>query len=108
MAGAFGGCIAYGVGHLNRQAGLEGWRWLFVIEGVLTIACTVLLVFCLPDYPHDAKWLSEDEKSFAVTRLQVQDGGYTKERAGRREILDTCIGPRMLAHYVTYVGSPVY
>ncbi|KEF52328.1 uncharacterized protein A1O9_11568 [Exophiala aquamarina CBS 119918] len=107
LAGAFGGCIAYGVGHLNQKAGLEGWRWLFIIEGVLTIICTVLLVCFLPDYPHDVQWLSDDEKTFAVARLQVQDGGYTKERASRREIIDTCIGPRMLAHYLTYFTNVV-
>lgn len=27
-AGAFGGCIAYGVGFMNGTAGLEGFRWL--------------------------------------------------------------------------------
>jgi len=31
-AGAFGGCIAYGVGHLNGAAGLEGFRWLFIVR----------------------------------------------------------------------------
>ena len=34
LSGAFGGCIAYGVGHMNGAAGLEGWRWLFIIEGL--------------------------------------------------------------------------
>lgn len=29
-SGAFGGCIAYGVGFLNGSGGLEGFRWLFV------------------------------------------------------------------------------
>jgi hypothetical protein len=32
LAGAFGGAIAYGIGHINGAAGLEGFRWLFIIE----------------------------------------------------------------------------
>ena len=100
----FGGCIAYGVGHLNQKAGLEGWRWLVIIEGVLTTICTVLLVYFLPDDPQNLKWLSDDEKTFAVARLQIQDGGYTKERASRRKMIDTCICPRMLAHFLTFVS----
>lgn len=31
-AGAFGGCIAYGVGHMNGVGGLEGFRWLFIVS----------------------------------------------------------------------------
>lgn len=34
LSGAFGGCIAYGVGHMNGAGGLEGWRWLFILEGI--------------------------------------------------------------------------
>ncbi len=33
LAGAFGGAIAYGVGHMNNVNGLSGWRWLFILEG---------------------------------------------------------------------------
>lgn len=31
LAGAFGGAIAYGVGHMNRDEGLSAWRWLFIL-----------------------------------------------------------------------------
>lgn len=31
LAGAFGGAIAYGVGHMNRTGGLSAWRWLFIL-----------------------------------------------------------------------------
>jgi MFS family permease len=31
LAGAFGGAIAYGVGHMNRDNGLSAWRWLFIL-----------------------------------------------------------------------------
>ena len=34
LAGAFGGTIAYGIGHVNGGGGLEGFRWLFIIEGI--------------------------------------------------------------------------
>ncbi|KAJ4367989.1 hypothetical protein N0V83_006344 [Neocucurbitaria cava] len=36
LAGAFGGALAYGVGHMNGVGGLEGWRWLFLLEGIIT------------------------------------------------------------------------
>lgn len=104
-AGAFGGCIAYGVGHLNGDGGLEGFRWLFIIEGIITVACVVLVLFFLPDYPKRAKFLTEDDKKFVEDRIAVKGGGYTKEKSKRSEILETAFSPRMLAHYLAYVSA---
>lgn len=110
LAGAFGGAIAYGIGHANGAAGLEGFRWLFIIEGIITVVSSVPVILCLPDYPARAKWLSEDDKCFAVDRLKAHGGGYNKDHATRREILTTFFSPRMLAHYFAYVSlsPPLY
>lgn len=34
----FGGILAYGVSKMDGIAGREGWRWIFIIEGVITVA----------------------------------------------------------------------
>lgn len=101
-AGAFGGCIAYGVGHLNGASGLPGFRWLFLIEGLITLVCVIPVLFLLPDYPARAKFLSEDDKKYVQARIAVKGGGYTNERSTRKEILATAFSPRMLAHYLAY------
>lgn len=105
MAGAFGGSIAYGIGHVNGAAGLEGFRWLFIIEGIITVASSLLVIFFLPDYPARAKWLSESEKEFAIDRLKARGGGYNQDHASRKELVETFFSPRMLAHYVAYVST---
>ncbi|TFY69965.1 hypothetical protein EVG20_g2930 [Dentipellis fragilis] len=51
LAGAFGGSIAFGVGHMNGVRGLEAWRWLFLIEGAPSCVFSVVVFFTLPDYP---------------------------------------------------------
>ena len=104
LAGAFGGCIAYGTGYLNRKGGLEGFRWLFIFEGAVTLLTTPLVIFTLPDYPSTAKWLTTREQKFAVERLDEQNGGFSRERASRAEIIETLCSPRMLVHYLAYVG----
>lgn len=103
LAGAFGGAIAYGVGHINGAAGLEAFRWLFIIEGIITLLSAFPLWFFLPDYPARAKWLNEADKRFAEDRLKERGGGYNQSHASRREVLDTFFSPRMLAHYAAYV-----
>ena len=105
LAGAFGGSIGYGMGKLNGVSGLQGFRWLFIIEGLITAVCTILVVFFLPDYPSTARWLSDEEKKFAEDRLKIDGGGYSKQKSTKEEIKQTCLSPRMLAHYFTYVRT---
>ena len=73
LANMFGGLIAAGVlGNLDGAHGISGWRWLFIIEGVITIAVALGATMVLPDFPKTTRWLSEEEKAFAQWRL-VQD-----------------------------------
>ena len=105
LAGAFGGSISYGIGHINGAAGLQGFRWLFIIEGIITVLSVLPTLLILPDFPARAKFLSAEDKQFAENRLKERGGGYNQEHASRREILQTFFHPRMLAHYCAYVSA---
>lgn len=102
-AGAFNGAIAFGVGHLNGSSGLEGFRWLFLIEGIVTLVCVPIMLWSVPDYPARAKWLSEDDKQYIEDRIKVRGGGYTRTHATKDEVLTTMFHPRMVAHYFAYL-----
>lgn len=107
LAGAFGGAIAYGIGHVNGAAGLQGFRWLFIIEGLITVVSVLPTLLILPDYPARAKFLTADDKRLAEDRLKERGGGYNREHATRKEILATFVSPRMLAHYFAYIANVV-
>lgn len=47
-AGAFGGVIAYGVGNLDGAHGWRAWKWLFLIEGLITIVAGLCCFWFLP------------------------------------------------------------
>ena len=49
-------------------------RWLFIIEGVITIAIAFGAFFILPNFPRTTKWLTEEERQLAVWRLQEDIG----------------------------------
>jgi hypothetical protein len=99
--------IAFGIGHANGAGGLEGFRWLFIIEGIITVLSCIPLWLCLPDYPARAKWLSESDKRFAEDRLKARGGGYNRDHASKPEWMATAFSPRMLVHYCAYIADVV-
>jgi len=50
--------------------GLRGWRWLFILEGIPAILLGVITIFYLTDWPAQARWLPDDERSWIVEQLQ--------------------------------------
>jgi MFS family permease len=83
LANMFGGLLGAGIlGSMEGAKGLAGWRWLFIIEGTLTIFFAILSIFVLPDYPHSTRWLSEEERAFASWRL-IADINEADERHSR-------------------------
>lgn len=70
LSGAFGGLLAYGLTSLHGAGGLAGWRWLFLIEGVISLAVGLAFIFLLPDSFESAKWLTEQDK--ALMRIRAE------------------------------------
>lgn len=80
LANMFGGLLAAGIlDNLDGAQGLAGWRWLFIIEGVLSIGVAIVAGVFLPDYPSTTRWLSEEERAFAAWRL-IDDAQESDDR----------------------------
>lgn len=75
-AGACGGLLAYAIGHMQGVAGLKGWRWIFIIEGLPTVVMGVATFFLLADSPEKAYYLTPEEKELIVLRRR-REIGYT-------------------------------
>ena len=80
LAGAFGGLLAFGIGHMNGVAGERGWRWILIIEGLPTFVLGIATWWLLPDEPATTYFLGDQEKKLAVARLKRQTG-YTASAA---------------------------
>ena len=75
ISGAFSGLIAAGVkAHLNGARGMLAWRWLFIIEGVITIFIALCSYFILPNFPRTTSWLTDEERQLAIWRLEEDIG----------------------------------
>ncbi|KAL4902729.1 hypothetical protein BDW74DRAFT_186690 [Aspergillus multicolor] len=73
VASALAGILAFGLMQLDGSHGIEGWRWIFILEGVITGAIGILAIVFLVDFPDRAhkswKFLSEKECAFVVRRI---------------------------------------
>ncbi|KAF2756589.1 major facilitator superfamily transporter [Pseudovirgaria hyperparasitica] len=101
LAGAFGGAIAFGIGHMNGVHGLSAWRWLFILEGIPSCLSAVVVLFILPDYPETVKWLSDDERNLALARLKFE-GAKGDVAVTWADVKSTLTEWRLYIHYAIY------
>src|SRR5450759_2399990 len=58
---------------LSGAAGLAGWQWLFLAEGIPSILVGICVFFYLDSSIAEAKWLSADEKAMLAKNLEAED-----------------------------------
>ncbi|KAI7784485.1 Pantothenate transporter liz1 [Diaporthe eres] len=77
FAGVMMTAIYKGMGGLG---GLEGWQWVFLIDGIITLPIALFGFFYFPDIPENttATYLNESERKMAVSRLPpIAEGGHS-------------------------------
>jgi ACS family tartrate transporter-like MFS transporter len=65
---------------LDGAAGLHGWQWLLLVQGSPAVFVGLLVLRYLPDAPHTARWLTDEEKAW-VARELVSDAARIREPA---------------------------
>jgi nitrate/nitrite transporter NarK len=60
----------------------RGWQWLFLIEGIPSVAVGFLVLAFLPNGPQQARWLSQAEKDLVIARVAADEAG--KAALGQR------------------------
>ena len=73
--------------------GMEGWRWMFLVEGLPAIAMSVFALLYFPERIPDARWLDADEKTWLAARVPAETASGTS--AGRSDFKGTLTSPAM-------------
>jgi ACS family tartrate transporter-like MFS transporter len=76
LAGVVGAPLSSALLRLDGVAGLSGWQWLFLFEGVPTMLLGLSVLFVLKDGPDVAEWLSADERTWLKSELRRDEERY--------------------------------
>jgi MFS family permease len=71
MSGAFSGLLAAAIIQMDGIGGLFGWQWIFLLEGLFTIAFAILAFFVLPNTPHQVLTFTPEQVDHCVRRLEA-------------------------------------
>src|SRR3989441_730255 len=83
ISGVVGGPISGALLGLKGVAGLAGWQWLFLLEGLPSVLLGAAALWYLTDRPADAAWLPADERAWLSQHLQ-QEQARTAAMHGTR------------------------
>ena len=65
LSGAFSGLLAFAIAKMDGLGGYEGWRWIFILEGIASVVIGASCFVGLPDSPaRSTRWLKPDEIRF--------------------------------------------
>lgn len=72
---------------MDGVGGYAGWRWIFILEGLLTVVVALIAPFAIHDFPETAKFLTEEERTLIITilRNQTNNEGYVTSDAVQEE-----------------------
>ncbi|KAK7415768.1 hypothetical protein QQX98_005681 [Neonectria punicea] len=87
VTSAFAAIFAYALSLLRGKQGLNGWRWIFIIEGAITAVICFIGRFIIIDFPTQAnKFLSPAEKEFIINRINHDRGDAEEDTINTAKI----------------------
>jgi MFS transporter, ACS family, tartrate transporter len=80
--------------------GLQGWRWLFIVEGIPAIVFGVITVFYLTDWPREARWLAPQEREWITAELEQE--ALAKKTARSYKVWEALLQPTVIQLTLIY------
>ncbi|KAJ5640925.1 hypothetical protein N7528_000550 [Penicillium herquei] len=116
FASATSSLISAGVLELNGTCGLEGWRWIFLIEGLITLFIGIVFTLLVPPKAGDGRaligmgrwsYFNERESEIIVNRVLLDDPRKARGhiQITRSDIWETVKQPRIWQHVLLTLVS---
>lgn len=85
-----------------QGAGLAGWQWMFLLEGVPAVFLGATVFFTLADSPQEAEWLKNDERVWLLEKLESER--QAEPGPARSSFWRALVSPRIWMLSLVYFG----
>jgi sugar phosphate permease len=103
LSGVVGGPISgWILSSFSGAAGLAGWQWLYLLEGLPSVLVGLVVLVRLDDGPAKAKWLSEAERELLLRRIEGEENLKREEGVGHHRLTDAFRSPDLWLLAVVY------
>lgn len=75
LSAMFGGLVATGITHIGSAGGLRAWSWLYIIEGLISLAVVPWAWFGLPSNPAQASFWTPEQRE-TMNRREMKRKEY--------------------------------
>ncbi len=82
----------------NGMAGMAGWQWLFILEGLPTVLLAMVVMALLTDRPAQAKWLSAEERNWLIAQIAAENNPVGEQH----HFLQKMVHPRVILLGLVY------
>ena len=79
---------------------IQGWRWLFIVEGIPAIVFGFITLFYLTDWPREARWLSPEEQQWITSELEQE--ALAKKAVRSYKIWEALLQPTVIQLTLIY------
>ncbi|KAI3598504.1 high-affinity nicotinic acid transporter [Moniliophthora roreri] len=106
----FSAILAYAISLLKGKCGLNGWRWIFIIEGAGTIAFGIVSCAFLPDFPDRNTFLTKEETKLILDRIEQDRGDALPDKVTTAKVLRHMGDPMLWAYALMFMAAtmPAY
>ncbi|KAF2732760.1 MFS general substrate transporter [Polyplosphaeria fusca] len=111
LAGSFGGLLAAAITNMDGVGGYEGWRWIFILEGLITVFVGIFCWWMVNDFPDTARFLTPEEKIRTLRRLRADNQTRAEtEKFNRKYVYAALKDWKTWCYALMYMGClcPLY
>jgi ACS family tartrate transporter-like MFS transporter len=90
---------------LDGVAGLQGWQWLFLVEGLPAVLLGVVALAYLTDRPEKAEWLAPDDRAWLTAVMEKERTERAREGTGLRHMLSGKVALLCFVYFLNTVAT---